>query len=254
MNICKVKGCRFENSHVTSHHICGSCGKYGHGMVECGNRRLMNNLQNKFGKDELSDQHKCEVITCKDKHYHTTLGHLCRVCEKGFHKETECKFVIVENSEQYDPFLREISKSFKYILPNKNNWKLNLDCLSLIEEILTNEYKQQLSKTICKIYTIRDLFLSGKHNYSPIGDMFFEIVRNKIKTSDENLYFEFSAGMGCVVAVRVDKIHLPLTSFFLHSDCQGQYGESTNHIPMYNNFVKGCKIMDENLININYLN
>ena len=79
-----------------------------------------------------------------------------------------------------------------------------------------------------------------------MGDRFFEIVRKNIKKGDENVYFEFNAGMGCGIAVRVDKLHLPLTSFFLHSDCQGQYGESTNHIPMYNNFIKGCKLNIKN--------
>lgn len=245
MDICKVQGCRFKNSHVTSHHICGSCGKLGHGMVECGNKKLIKNLQ-KFGKDLLSDEHKCEVITCKDKHYHTTSGHFCRVCKKGFHKETECPFVLIESREKFN---KSVMNELRYTLPNRSNWGLNYDCLSLIEEIITNDYKLKFKKQVEKCYYNQMVNDSDYGNF----DFYKTIVRKNIKKGDENLYFEFDAGMGCGVAIRVNKYHLPLTSFFLHSDCQGQYGEATNHIPMYNNFIKGCEFkLIKNKCKFNY--
>ena len=32
---CYVKGCRFNTFHSTQAHKCGSCGRKGHGKIEC---------------------------------------------------------------------------------------------------------------------------------------------------------------------------------------------------------------------------
>ena len=43
--------------------------------------------------------------------------------------------------------------------------------------------------------------------------------------------------MGCTWYVRRDHKDAELKGFFLHGDCQGQYGEDTNDIPKAEAFV-----------------
>ena len=34
---CFVEGCRYNHTHTTSGHLCGTCKNYGHGKIECKN-------------------------------------------------------------------------------------------------------------------------------------------------------------------------------------------------------------------------
>ena len=45
MSSCKVAGCRHPHNHVTLGHLCGKCGKYGHGQMECGNQIQIDRLK-----------------------------------------------------------------------------------------------------------------------------------------------------------------------------------------------------------------
>ena len=54
MNYCKVRNCRFPNSHVTKMHLCGKCKSYGHGNIECDSVIQKENLIAHNGYDELT--------------------------------------------------------------------------------------------------------------------------------------------------------------------------------------------------------
>ena len=45
---CKVKNCRFSSTHDTINHQCGSCKRFGHGRLECGNQQMIDNLKQYF--------------------------------------------------------------------------------------------------------------------------------------------------------------------------------------------------------------
>jgi hypothetical protein len=45
MNLCKVYGCNYKDTHITEDHSCGNCGHKGHGKVECGNQLAINFLK-----------------------------------------------------------------------------------------------------------------------------------------------------------------------------------------------------------------
>lgn len=91
---CKVKNCRFPSTHTTLGHQCGKCGNFGHGVLECGNPKLVMNLLIN-NKDKLLKPHQyCQVVGCQFKEYHTTRGHKCEKCNR-FHSNNEC---IIDNN------------------------------------------------------------------------------------------------------------------------------------------------------------
>lgn len=239
MKYCKVKGCRFSKMHVTSRHICGNCGKKGHGIMECGNKLKYNSLK-KFYKEIVMFTDICRQMTCKDKNYHTSEGHFCSVCKKGFHIDTECKHIMVENKNQYISFYNQsVKDKLKFVLPNRNNWKIDLDCISIIENILKQDYIKNFESRVMNCF-----YKKSYQGYSL--DHLFEIIREHIDENSRNIYFEFDGGMGCGIFIKLDTYILPLQAFFLHSDCQGQYGncENTNHLPFLENFLRGYDLKD----------
>ena len=88
MALCKVAGCRFRNSHTTAGHLCGNCGQYGHGRIECGNHQAIQMLR-QHHNDRLHDDHHCELEGCKYPWSHTREAHHCHKC-KRIHRSTQC--------------------------------------------------------------------------------------------------------------------------------------------------------------------
>ena len=86
---CKVKNCRFYNSHVTNNHMCGNCNKYGHGEIECNNIALQLNLT-KYNLEQLPENLYCKFAGCSTNKYHTTDAHHCEKCNKRYHSKSTC--------------------------------------------------------------------------------------------------------------------------------------------------------------------
>lgn len=85
---CRVEGCRFPWSHVTSSHLC-PCGQRGHGQVECGNPNKINLLANYYNQILPVSKH-CEFNTCNDKETHTKEAHHCENCGERNHQWSDC--------------------------------------------------------------------------------------------------------------------------------------------------------------------
>ena len=77
-SMCKVKGCRFSEFHVTCRHLCGKCSRYGHGLMECNDIYMTEQLKT-FHDDRLIEN-ICQVDSCVDRTTHTTVGHSCLYC------------------------------------------------------------------------------------------------------------------------------------------------------------------------------
>ena len=88
LKICKAKGCGFSFFHITKAHICGNCGKPGHGVTECQNPELITVLS--LDTTTIQFDLQCNVAGCKDIGTHTTSGHQCVYCKKFEHDESEC--------------------------------------------------------------------------------------------------------------------------------------------------------------------
>jgi len=90
---CKVKECRFSNTHTTLGHQCGTCGEFGHGQIECGNENQKRYLRH-FYTEKLPLHNWCNL--CPDgsveKQLHMECSHTCLNCEERTtsHKTNEC--------------------------------------------------------------------------------------------------------------------------------------------------------------------
>lgn len=119
---CKAKGCRFPNTHIVKIHLCGSCGKTGHGLMECNNQDLIAEL----AKDDtqISFDSCCSVTGCKHITTHTTEGHYCTHCKKYSHGDNECpEYLWKVKLERNDIFDQSESgyKEKKYLQINARN-------------------------------------------------------------------------------------------------------------------------------------
>jgi hypothetical protein len=77
---CRVKCCRFKDSHVTRAHKCGTCGEFGHGQLECNNSAAITALSEHW--NERLDSNHCDVALCPTPNTHTSAGHFCKDCNK----------------------------------------------------------------------------------------------------------------------------------------------------------------------------
>jgi hypothetical protein len=90
---CKVYLCRFNNTHTTKNHLCGSCKTYGHGNIECKNEKSINYLK-KYLNDTMSYDNRCEFAGCNNRLYHTTEGHHCDNCFERLHSIETCPLLV----------------------------------------------------------------------------------------------------------------------------------------------------------------
>ena len=75
---CRVRGCRFASSHVSSYHRCGTCGATGHGQIECGKPREVALLRPHMR--DVFDGEPCRVRGCALNQTHCTSAHHCDAC------------------------------------------------------------------------------------------------------------------------------------------------------------------------------
>lgn len=111
-HFCRVTGCRFMNSHSTAGHRCGNCGEHGHGMVECSNNRLVENLHAFHG--ETTPGEFCDFPDCPNPHTHSRNAHHCRRCGRRNHADINCiiQSYNVHRTRFYDDvYLRNFSVS-----------------------------------------------------------------------------------------------------------------------------------------------
>lgn len=81
MSYCKVQGCRYPQSHLSSAHRCGTCGSYGHGQIECKSSFAKQQLRNIIENESyLSEEIQCSIKGCIKKWSHTTQAHHCFIC------------------------------------------------------------------------------------------------------------------------------------------------------------------------------
>lgn len=86
---CKVRGCRYRNTHIAAGHRCGTCGQFGHGQVECGKPAALSQLAEATKDDALDKMIYCTSNGCVSKHNHTIEAHVCLICSER-HPREEC--------------------------------------------------------------------------------------------------------------------------------------------------------------------
>lgn len=85
---CRVRECRFPNSHTTVAHRCGTCGQFGHGQIECQNIPLREGLV-RFHGERINFLRRCTVPNCPHPETHSAEAHQCTKCNRR-HFEDNC--------------------------------------------------------------------------------------------------------------------------------------------------------------------
>jgi hypothetical protein len=93
---CKVKFCKYPESHTTLGHFCKNCFQYGHGYIECGNQQEIDKLRD-YDLDEMSIVNQCKFINCKNPKTHSCESHHCQKCHLR-HDEKTC---LIKSKEEY---------------------------------------------------------------------------------------------------------------------------------------------------------
>jgi hypothetical protein len=112
---CGCKYCRFPDTHITKYHQCGTCKKFGHGMVECpknnnGNIEMVTNLRHisSSKEEEISTKNICNKENCKYKNTHT----------EEAHQDTFSPFSLTDEERKWT--LMQLHCSFKKELNTEN--------------------------------------------------------------------------------------------------------------------------------------
>lgn len=87
---CRVRGCHFAWTHVTSYHVCGQCHQFGHGVVECGHAEQIAQLAEDHSGQVMPYAERCDVMGCPNRKTHSSGSHICRQCQQR-HDETHCR-------------------------------------------------------------------------------------------------------------------------------------------------------------------
>ena len=244
---CLVKGCRFPHTHVTLGHICGSCGMFGHGQVECGHKDLCKNLIMKGLKDRVSDV--CTVPGCIHPNLHLTSSHQCTTCKK--YHGGECP----REGQLKCP---ECKSSSSFRLPHPRLFLNKSECpVCLSEPIncilspcghgLCGDCASEMSGS--KFWGEGRLYTEEKykkllipkadlppHLQAVAKEVLLPVARSGLKVASHHY-----AGMGCTMFIRIT--NNTIMGFFMHSDFHGQYGvgcPNTDHTPFRDRFLKDC--------------
>ena len=242
MSICKVSGCRFKHSHTTKSHKCGTCGKYGHGQVECSSNYLKNQLKVHYS-DTLDESRWCTFKNCKYHKTHSNSAHNCINCGERGHcvdscpkkkHKVKCPICNKVNIFQGESKLYGLSEKCKICLCEEIN-------------VILPECKHACICTTCMLKL--DTYVND--DYSNLDELIIiqndlppniiQIAKDKFKLIDGKIYTSAYGGMGCIYYLRRDSKHSQLQGFFLHSDMQGQYGSGPkyDHSPYVELFTEG---------------
>ncbi len=88
--LCKVRGCRFNQTHLTFYHKCGNCNLYGHGRYECLHDDEKQRLYQQFMSpdQQIPFESHCQIETCQFPWSHQQIAHHCSLCGKNGHETT----------------------------------------------------------------------------------------------------------------------------------------------------------------------
>lgn len=168
----------------------------------------------------------CKVAYCRFSYTHTTKSHQCGIC-KGFgHGQTECNSSAKKNAlRQY--YSDELPPSLwcDYLYCNCREYHETNSHFCKYCDIRHDDIDECIVKSLEKTNSIMN------------NDM------ESVFGTNENCYLTASQGMGCSLFIRKKNEYgtFVIRSLFMHSDMWGQYGDlpSTNHEPLYNDFING---------------
>jgi len=257
---CQVLDCRHSFTHVVKGHQCGTCKKFGHGQLECGNQTLIKDLKI-YDNDTLPNHLHCKRPYCIYPQLHMTSAHKCVLCN-AFHSKYNCPtspdFVKRKEKE-----LLEYSNKVN-TTNSTNTTKYKLKCPSCktentISPDKNTAYSLDSYCIICCTNKVNVFFTCGHVNVcwecvekmadsiqtnnqinNCVGpdityDNLNKLFQEKFCGIDGKIYASFYAGMGCNWLCRRNGIGELIEIHFAHSD--DHYNQNT--LEATNGFILG---------------
>lgn len=227
---CKVVDCRFPGTHVSAGHQCGTCKCFGHGQYEC-SRGISQALRNSL-IEVLPEHKRCRVSGCPTKKLHMTEAHVCVECGV----RNGCEHISSDTFTTRCPTCRT-DNSYKSVDEIKI-FGIEQKCIVCQDKDIDVLLPQCRHACLCHT-CISKIQLSPGDVY-PFSDEEKEAIASAVRRFGDRdmVYVKEYAGQGCIWFIK--KVRGTVSSFFLHGDNQGQYGEATNDVPLAMAFVAGC--------------
>jgi hypothetical protein len=208
---CKVINCRFSKTHVTLGHKCGKCNKYGHGNIECGDKKLINNLKEFDNMLPLILQ--CKFGNCKYYNLHTTDAHHCEICFERYHSENTCPFMVQNNIEIVCPLCKKLN------VMSTNQQKVfgvSETCVVCMDNSVEVYFPG--CGHICICIKCSDMIKKNNNikNESTLIKENYNIEQIKYYLKPYPSYVIIYEGMGCYSIIR--RLDKELEGIFMHSD------------------------------------
>jgi len=247
---CFVEGCRYNHTHTTSGHLCGTCKNYGHGKIECKNNNKISNLNIKYGGIILPKELRCSYEGCSTFWNHTNSGHKCQICNNINHNEINCNLLKLK-------ITCPVCKQDNIINSSHIGIKgLDIKCCICLDANV-NVYFSSCKHINCCIKCVKQLSNqfqnTGKtlNNYilTESNDTFninFDEIKEKTRLIDDKIFIVVYVGMGCNTYIRRKNKNEPFELFFMHADSWGQYGINTDDRPYLELFIEDYRLYTVN--------
>ena len=212
---CKVKFCRFKDTHVTRYHQCGKCNNYGHGGAECNNRYLKNNLE-RYSHDILPYNKHCTFGGCDNKEYHTIDAHHCTLCNNRYHSKETCEKNIKEKNINIQcPICKEHNE---FSSNQKKVYGLDENCCICLSNKVEVYFPSCGHICICiECCNKMTAKKSNKINEEIINQR-YDVLKIKNSLKKYPSCIELYEGMGCFTIIRRLNNDSCLEGLFIHSD------------------------------------
>jgi len=254
MSYCKVEECRFNHSHTTSGHKCGSCGKFGHGILECKNKKKKLCLHTDHGGDILPKNLRCTIKNCTKYYNHTNDAHHCNLCNDRGHALSECKFelqiecpicktnnVVTKDHTNIKGIDVKccvcLDNNVNVLFPTCKHINTCFECCKILD-------KNCIFKNYTEDIDILSKYIKNEEDDNWNNYTIFDKIKNDTKDIDGKVYFRTYGGMGCQLYLRrlskIDNFEI----FFMHGDSWGQYGLETDERHFLKLFIEDYKFID----------
>ena len=251
--LCKVRYCRFPNSHVTRGHRCGTCGEFGHGQVECEDNNKKKELWLKYGGDIMPLNKRCTIVSCTKPWSHANIAHHCSYCNHREHDRLNCPQLEIEWKVKC-PVCREeniVNSKTQVIyggtvsccvcLENEANiFFSNCGHLCVCKDCCRRLDDSDYDNNVNNIETLEDR-IKQEIEINPEVIM---IAKDIFRDLTNKIYTVVDGGMGCSWYLRRDNLNHSISGFFMHSDSWGQYGPESDDRHLMNQFIAGYEFIN----------
>ena len=181
----------------------------------------------------------CRVAECKFSVSHVTKAHVCGTCGEKGHGQIECgNLEAIQRLRRYDNHKINFLRRCDIVgCPNPETHSRDAHHCS--------KCNRRHPESDCIIQTLD----SHQRQFRISQNLqTFDVQRFVSENINNSVVVPISMGMGCSIYVK--HANAGVDSLFMHSDSWGQYG--VGDVPIYNDFIEGCTILDINMYTANY--